>query len=49
MLGVGVLLDVEVFLDGPARVGEEGPLGFDRGPELLEGVMVVVLVWSGSE
>ena len=41
VLGVGVFLDVEVALDGAAGVGEERPLGADRGPELLQGVMVV--------
>src|SRR6476661_11092926 len=32
---VGVLLDIEVLLDGALGVGEEGPLGADGGPELL--------------
>ena len=41
MLGVGVLLDVEVLLHRPLGVGEEGPLGADRGAELLELVMLV--------
>ena len=41
MLGVGVLLNVQVFLNHPLRVGEEGPLGPDRRPEFLEGVVVV--------
>ena len=41
MLGVGVLLDVEVLLNRPAGIGEEGPLGADRSPELLRGVVVV--------
>ena len=36
VLGVGVLLDVEVPLDDAPRVGEERPLGADRGAELLE-------------
>src|SRR5215218_8299221 len=33
VLGVGVLLDVEVLLDDPPRVGEERPLRADRGAE----------------
>jgi hypothetical protein len=41
VVGVGVLLDVEVLLDDAPRVGEEGPLGADRGPELLERVVLV--------
>ena len=41
VLGVGVLLDVEILLDDALRVGEEGPLGADRGTELLERVMLV--------
>src|SRR5215207_9983550 len=41
VLAVGVLLDVEVLLDDARRVGEEGPLGSDRGAELLERVMLV--------
>src|SRR5262249_8969515 len=41
VLRVGVLLDVEVLLNGSLRVGEEGPLGSDRRPELLERVMGV--------
>ncbi len=41
VLGVGVLLVVEVLLDGPTGIGQEGPLGADRGAELLQGVMVV--------
>ena len=34
-------MDAEVLLDGPAGIGQEGPLGADRRPELLQGVMVV--------
>ena len=41
LLGVGVLLDVEVLLDDALGVGEERPLGADRGAELLERVVVV--------
>src|SRR5215217_5228076 len=41
VLAVGVLLDVEVPLDDAPRVGEERPLGSDRGAELLELVMGV--------
>src|ERR1700722_16392221 len=41
VLGVGVLGDVQVLLDGPAGIGQEGPLGADRRAELLQGVMVV--------
>jgi hypothetical protein len=41
VLGVGVLLDVEVLLDDPAGVGEEGPEGADRRPELLQCVVLV--------
>src|SRR5215211_2756905 len=41
VLGVGVLLDVEVLLDDPLRVGEEWPLRSDRRPELLGRVMRV--------
>ena len=41
LLGVGVLLDVEVLLDDPPRVGEEGPLGADRRAELLQRVVLV--------
>ena len=41
VLRVGVLLDVEVLLDGAVRVREEGPLGADRRAELLERVVVV--------
>ena len=33
--------DVEVLLDDPSGVGEERPLGADRGPELLERVVLV--------
>ncbi len=38
---VGVLLDVEFFLDRPSRVGQEGPLSADRCAELLQRVVVV--------
>src|SRR5215471_19811011 len=38
---VGVLGDVKVLLDDPARVGQEGPLSTDRGPELLQRVVVI--------
>ena len=41
VLGVGVLLDVEVLLDRPSGVGEEGPLGADRRAELLQRVVLV--------
>ena len=41
VLGVGVLLDIEVPLHGAVRVGEERPLGADRGAELLAGVVVI--------
>jgi hypothetical protein len=36
---VGVLLDVEVLLDDPSGVGEEGPPGADRVAELLQRVV----------
>jgi hypothetical protein len=38
---VGVLLDVQVLLDGSTRVGEKVPLRPDRGAELLQCVVVV--------
>src|SRR5262252_369026 len=41
VLGVGVLGDVQVLLDDPAGVGQEGPLGADRVAEVLQGVVVV--------
>ena len=41
VVGVGVLLDVQILLDGPLGVGQERPLGADRGPELLQGVVYV--------
>src|SRR6266567_6646434 len=41
VLGVGVLGDVQVLLDGPTGIGQEGPLGAHRRAELLQGVMVV--------
>jgi hypothetical protein len=41
VLRVGVLLDVEVLLDDPARVGQERPEGADGGPELLQRVVLV--------
>jgi hypothetical protein len=41
VLGVGVLLNVEVLLDGAAWVGQEGPLSADGGAEFLQGVVVV--------
>jgi hypothetical protein len=41
VLGVGVLLDVEVLLDDPPGVLEEGPLGADRVAELLARVVLV--------
>ena len=41
MLWVGVFLNDEVVLNRPTGVREEGPLGADRGAELLCGVMVV--------
>jgi hypothetical protein len=41
VLGVGVLLDVQVLLAGPAGIEQEGPLGAHRGAGLLQGVMVV--------
>jgi hypothetical protein len=41
VLGIDVLLDLEILLDDPLRVGEERPLGADRISELLERVMRV--------
>src|SRR5215831_1612920 len=41
VLGVGVLLDVEVLLNFPIRVGEETPLGANGRTELLKRVMLV--------
>ena len=41
VLGVGVLLDVEVLLNLPVRVGEECPLRANRRSELLKRVVVV--------
>ena len=41
MLGVGVLLDVQVLLDGASGVGQERPLGTDRRAELLQRVVLV--------
>src|SRR5215472_7692858 len=41
VLGIGVFLDVEVLLNLPLRVGEEGPLGADRRTELLKSMMIV--------
>src|ERR1700735_1961879 len=41
MLRVGILRDVEVFLNGSFGVGEEGPLGTHRRTELLESVVVI--------
>jgi hypothetical protein len=41
VFGVGILLDVEVFLNFSLRVGEEGPLGADRRTKLLNRVVVV--------
>jgi hypothetical protein len=39
--GIGVLGDVEILLDGPPGVGQEGPRGSDRGAELLQRVVLV--------
>src|SRR5215471_3042520 len=36
VLGIGVLFDVEIFLDRSLRVGQEGPWGADGCAELLE-------------
>jgi hypothetical protein len=41
VVGVGVLLDLQVLLDDPPRIGQERPLCPDRGAELLEGVVLV--------
>ena len=41
VLGIGVLLDVEIFLHRSLRIGQERPLGPDGRTELLQGVMVV--------
>jgi hypothetical protein len=41
MFWVGILRDVEVLLDRPVGVGEEGPLGAYRRPKLLECVVVI--------
>jgi len=41
MLGVGVLVDVEIFLNRSAGVREEGPLGSDGGTELLQSMVIV--------
>ena len=41
MRGVGVFGDVEVLLDDPPGVGQEGPLGADGGVQLQQGVVVV--------
>ena len=41
VVGVGVFLDVEVLLDSPPGVGEEGPLGADRRAELLQRVVLI--------
>jgi hypothetical protein len=38
---VGVLLDVEVPLDDAPRIGQERPVRADRGPELLQRVVLV--------
>jgi hypothetical protein len=35
VVGVGVLLDVQIALDGPARIGQGGPLRAERRTELL--------------
>ncbi len=41
MLRVGVLLDVEVLLDGALRVGEKRPVGADGRAEFQNCVVVV--------
>src|SRR5579872_6771911 len=41
VIGVGVLLYVEVFLNLPVRVGEKGPLSADGRTKLLERVVIV--------
>ena len=41
VLGVGVLLDVEVLLDDPTGVGQEGPVRAHRRAELLQRVVLV--------
>src|SRR5215467_323751 len=41
VVGIGVLLDVEVLLNLPFRVGEEGPLSTHGSAELLQSVVVV--------
>ena len=41
MLRVGILRNVEVLLNNPVGVGEEGPLGAHRRAELLQSVMVI--------
>jgi hypothetical protein len=41
VFGIGVLLNVEVLLDCPFGIGQEGPLRADRNAKLLERVVVV--------
>src|ERR1700733_3057863 len=41
MLRVGVFRDIEILLNLPVGVGEEGPLGAQRRAELLESVVVI--------
>ena len=48
VMGVGVLLDVEVLLHLAPGVGEERPLGADRGAELARSTMLsveIVTIW----
>jgi hypothetical protein len=39
--GIRVFDDVEVFLDVPSRIGEEGPVGADSGAKLVRLIDVV--------
>ena len=39
--GIGVFDDVEVFLNDPSRIGEEGPVGADSGAKLVRLIDVV--------
>jgi len=41
MLRVGILLDVEIFLNCSLGIRKEGPLGADRRAEFLERMMIV--------
>jgi hypothetical protein len=48
VLGVGLFLVVEVLLNRPMRIGEEGQFGADGGAELLCRVVSsveIVTIW----